>query len=104
MYLAMNRFHVREENAAAFEEMWLGRDSHLKEMAGFVRFHMLKGPLGKDGIRLYASHTEWADEASFTAWTRSEAFRAAHRNAGSGPKLFEGPPQFEGFNSVQEID
>ena len=44
MYLAMNRFTVRCENAEAFEALWLGRDSHLKEMAGFVEFHMLRGP------------------------------------------------------------
>ncbi|MDP5348079.1 MAG: antibiotic biosynthesis monooxygenase, partial [Paracoccaceae bacterium] len=43
MYLAMNRFAVRPENAAAFEALWLGRDSHLPQMEGFVEFHMLKG-------------------------------------------------------------
>lgn len=103
MFLAMNRFRVPEENAAAFEEMWLGRDSQLKEMAGFVSFHMLKGPLDGDGLRLYASHTEWADEESFSAWTRSEQFRNAHKNAGKGPRLFNEPPKFEGFTSIQEI-
>ncbi|MCR9112932.1 MAG: antibiotic biosynthesis monooxygenase, partial [Rhodobacteraceae bacterium] len=36
MYIAMNRFAVRPVNAEAFETLWLGRDSHLKEMEGFV--------------------------------------------------------------------
>ncbi len=102
MYLAMNRFTVRTENAAAFEALWLGRDSHLKEMDGFVEFHMLKGP-EEDGVRLYASHTVWATEASFLAWTRSEAFREAHKNAGNTKKLHEGAPKFEGFSSIQTI-
>ncbi len=102
MYIAMNRFTVPDENAAEFEALWLGRDSHLKEMDGFIEFHMLKGPQA-DGVTLYASHTVWADEQAFQAWTRSDAFRQAHRNAGSTRKLHQGPPQFEGFNAIQHL-
>lgn len=102
MYLAMNRFHVTPDNAEAFEALWLGRDSHLKEMEGFVEFHMLKGP-EVDGVILYASHTVWRDEESFRAWTRSDAFRAAHKGAGSTAKLHEGAPTFEGFTTIQHI-
>lgn len=103
MFIAMNRFTVKSENAAAFEALWLGRDSHLKDMDGFVEFHMLKGPADGDTI-LYASHTVWASEDAFRAWTKSEAFRAAHRNAGSTSKLHEGAPTFEGFRAIQHID
>lgn len=103
MYLAMNRFAVRPENAEAFEALWLGRDSHLKEMEGFVEFHMLKGPERKDGTILYASHTMWESQEAFTAWTRSEQFRAAHANAGGTRSLHEGVPQFEGFSAIQHI-
>ena len=78
MYLAMNRFTVPVENAEAFEALWLNRDSHLKEMDGFVGFHMLKGP-ETDGRILYASHTVWQTEEHFQAWTRSDAFRALGR-------------------------
>ena len=103
MYLAMNRFTVRSENAEAFEALWLGRDSHLKEMEGFVEFHMRKGNLREDGTILYASHTVWESEEAFKAWTRSEQFRAAHANAGGTRKLHEGHPQFEGFSAIQHI-
>lgn len=102
MYIAMNRFTVRAENAPAFEELWLGRDSHLKDMEGFVEFHMLKGP-EVDGMLLYASHTVWASEDSFRDWTRSTAFRDAHKNAGTTAKLHEGSPTFEGFSTIQHI-
>lgn len=103
MYIAMNRFHVTPANADAFEALWLGRDSHLKDMEGFVEFHMLKGPEA-EGLILYASHTVWADEDAFRGWTRSDAFRAAHKNAGSpAQKLHEGTPQFEGFSTIQHI-
>lgn len=103
MYLAMNRFAVRPENAEAFEALWLGRDSHLNEMEGFVEFHMLKTAVREDGTILYASHTVWASESSFSAWTKSEQFRKAHAGAGQTRKLHEGTPHFEGFNAFQHI-
>lgn len=103
MYIAMNRFTVSHDNALAFEKLWLGRDSHLKDMDGFVEFQMLKGPENEDGTRLYASHTVWASEDAFRAWTRSDAFRAAHKNAGNTAKLHQGAPTFEGFSVIQDI-
>lgn len=102
MYLAMNRFTVPLENAAEFEDLWLSRDSHLKEMEGFVSFHMLKGP-EDEGRILYASHTVWESEDHFRAWTKSDAFRAAHARAGDTRKLHEGAPRFEGFSAIQHI-
>ncbi|MFN4099257.1 MAG: antibiotic biosynthesis monooxygenase family protein [Pararhodobacter sp.] len=102
MYLAMNRFTVPAENAEAFEALWLGRDSRLSELDGFVEFHMLKGP-EEDGMRLYASHTIWESEEHFRAWTRSEQFRAAHQRAGDTKKLYEGAPRFEGFEAIQHL-
>ncbi|MBY6048753.1 antibiotic biosynthesis monooxygenase family protein [Vannielia litorea] len=103
MYLAMNRFTVKTDNAEAFEALWLGRDTHLKEMEGFREFHMLKGPEREDGTILYASHTVWESEETFRAWTRSEQFRASHAKAGGPDNLFEGHPQFEGFAPIQHI-
>ncbi|MEM8578326.1 MAG: antibiotic biosynthesis monooxygenase [Pseudomonadota bacterium] len=103
MFIAMNRFTVTDDNAEAFEALWLGRDSHLKDMDGFVEFHMLKGP-EDEGKRLYASHTVWESEEAFRAWTRSDAFRAAHKGAGSTMKLHEGVPKFEGFSTIQHIE
>lgn len=103
MYIAMNRFIVRLENAEALEALWLGRDSHLNGMEGFVEFHMLRGPEAGDGTRLYSSHTVWPSEEAFRSWTKSEAFRAAHKDAGSTAKLHEGAPSFEGFSVIQHL-
>ena len=52
---------------------------------------------------LYASHTIWASQAAFEAWTRSEAFRAAHANAGTNRPMYLGHPEFEGFEVVQTV-
>ncbi|XAT60204.1 antibiotic biosynthesis monooxygenase [Rhodobacteraceae bacterium Araon29] len=102
MYIAMNRFRVKRENTKAFEDLWLSRDSYLKDLEGFVEFRMLKGS-EIDGTVLYASHTVWASEKAFLNWTKSEAFRAAHKGAGQRVKLYEGSPNFEGFNTIQHI-
>ena len=105
MYIAMNRFRIRKDGGEAFERIWAERESHLHEVPGFVAFHLLKGPEGEDH-RLYASHTVWASFADFEAWTRSDAFRKAHARAGDGGSrdLYLGPPEFEGFEVVQEIN
>lgn len=103
MYLAMNRFTVLHDNAADFEDLWLGRESRLKDTEGFISFHMLKGP-EEEGQVLYASHTVWESEAHFRAWTTSDAFRAAHARAGETRKLHEGSPRFEGFRAIQKIE
>ena len=70
---------------------------------GFIEFHLLRGPERDDHV-LYSSHTLWASQADFEAWTRSEAFRRAHRDAGSNRPLYLGHPEFEGFEVIQTVD
>ena len=36
MFIAMNRFRVARGSEAAFEQVWLSRDSHLEKVPGFV--------------------------------------------------------------------
>jgi heme-degrading monooxygenase HmoA len=103
MHLTMNRFRVRPGQEAAFEAMWTTRDSHLKSVPGFVSFHLMRGE-EVDGATLYASHTLWTDRDAFLAWTKSEAFRQAHRGAKSSDAMYEGPPVLECFDSVQAIE
>jgi len=67
MFIAMNRFKVRKGAEADFEQVWLNRDSHLKDLPGFVAFHLLKGPERDDHV-LYASHSLWRSEAAFLDW------------------------------------
>ena len=102
MYLTMNRFKVRKDAADAFEEVWRCRDSHLKTVPGFKAFHLLKGPEAEDHV-LYASHTVWESQQHFEDWTKSEAFRQAHKGAGGNKDLYLGPPSLEIFESVQEL-
>ena len=102
MFIAMNRFQVVKGSEEAFERMWQSRDSYLDEMAGFVEFHLLKGPEAEDHT-LYSSHTVWQSKAHFEGWTRSEEFRRAHARADNktGESLYLGHPKFEGFEVIQ---
>lgn len=102
MFIAMNRFKVRPDAEPEFEAVWLNREVHLRDVPGFVEFHMLRGPR-HDDHRLYASHTVWESEAHFLAWTRSDAFRNAHRGAGERKPLYLEPPRFEGFEVIQTV-
>ncbi len=102
MFIAMNRFKVNKGAEADFEEVWLSRETHLEDVPGFVTFHLLKGPEHDDHV-LYASHSVWRSQAAFEAWTKSEAFRKAHARAGQGKPLYQGHPEFEGFNTLQEV-
>ena len=102
MYIAINRFKVMKGAESAFENVWLSRDTHLDRVPGFLEFHLLRGPERDDHV-LYSSHTVWASKDAFTAWTQSEHFRAAHRDAGANKPLYLGHPEFEGFEVLQTI-
>lgn len=102
MFVAMNRFKVLPGAEAEFELVWTSRDTRLRDVPGFVEFHLLRGPARDDHV-LYASHTVWHDRGAFEAWTRSEAFRLAHQGAGGHKPMYLGHPDFEGFETIQTV-
>jgi heme-degrading monooxygenase HmoA len=102
MFIAMNRFRVKKGSEDAFEQVWLSRDTHLEAVPGFLEFHLLKGPEAEDHT-LFSSHTVWRSRAAFEAWTKSDAFRAAHSRAGDNKPLYLDHPQFEGFEVRQTV-
>jgi heme-degrading monooxygenase HmoA len=101
-YIAMNRFRIALGREPEFEQIWRERESNLAQVPGFVAFHLLRGA-ASDEFSLFASHTVWASREHFEAWTQSEAFRRSHGGAARSTGLYLGPPQFEGFEVVQEL-
>mgnify|MGYP000846946696 FL=1 len=99
MFIAMNRFRIAPGREAEFIEIWRQRDSHLAQVPGYRSFALLQGATTADHT-LFASHTVWESRAAFEAWTRSEAFRAAHAGAGARRDIYLGPPQLELFDAV----
>lgn len=107
MFIAMNRFHIAKGHEEDFETLWRERDSHLEDVPGFERFHLVKNSDPKtspegEPYTLYASHTVWTTEADFRAWTESEAFKKAHAQARAPAGTYLGHPIFEGFETVLE--
>src|SRR5262245_32528955 len=102
MFIAMNRFRVKKGSEQAFEKVWLSRDSQLNKVPGFVEFHLLKGPEHED-FTLYASHTVWQNKGAFEAWTKSEAFRAVHKDVGQNKPLYIDQSQFKGVELRQNV-
>ncbi|HEX2939520.1 MAG TPA: antibiotic biosynthesis monooxygenase [Rhodopila sp.] len=103
MFIAMNRFKVLPDATTAFEEVWTSRDTYLRGVPGFVSFHLLRGPKREDHV-LYSSHTIWQNRAAFEAWTTSDAFRQAHRNAGGNKPMYLGHPELELFDVIQTVE
>ncbi|TCM58353.1 heme-degrading monooxygenase HmoA [Rhizobium sp. PP-F2F-G48] len=102
MYFAMNRFRIALGHEETFEVIWKNRDSSLAENPGFKEFRLLRGETHpEEGYTLFVSSSIWNSRDDFVAWTKSENFRAAHRNAGDNRALYLGPPTFEGFSVVE---
>ena len=98
MFIAMNHFDVDPERGEEFETRWRERERHLADVPGFKAFALLRG----DEPGQYASHSVWADRDAFEEWTRSEAFRAAHRGARMPEGLLRGHPKVRTWESVLE--
>ena len=99
MFLAMNRFKIVKGKEDKFEQIWKERDTHLKGVKGFIKFNLMKGSSEED-FSLYASHSIWESKEAFIDWTKSDAFKLAHKNAGQHKDLYLGAPNFEGFEVV----
>ncbi len=100
MFIAMNRFQIAEGKEADFINIWKSRETFLDEVPGFKTFNLLQGAT-EEGVTLFTSHSVWQDRQAFEGWTRSEAFRKAHANAGASSKdIHVGPPKLELFEAV----
>ena len=99
MYIAMNWFKINFGEEKNFEEIWKTRETHLDNVKGFENFHLIKGDTN-ESYTLYASHSTWVSKDAFLNWTKSEAFRKAHKNARTTKKVYIDHPKFEGFEVI----
>ena len=95
----MNRFKIVIGREKDFERIWKERETHLDDVSGFLEFHLVKGGTEKTHT-LYASHSTWKSHTDFINWTKSEAFRQAHKGAGEHSDVYLGHPVFEGFEVI----
>ena len=95
----MNKFKIVKGKEIEFEDVWKNRETHLADVPGFKNFNLMKGEENDDHT-LYASHSIWESKEDFWNWTKSEAFRLAHKDAGKHKELYIGSPNFEGYEKV----
>ena len=57
----MNRFKIVLGKEKEFEEVWKNRDTHLNDVPGFKKFHLVKGEANVE-YTLYASHSIWSSK------------------------------------------
>ncbi|MCP4686263.1 MAG: antibiotic biosynthesis monooxygenase [bacterium] len=73
-------------------------------MPGFQRMHVLKP---RDRSQDYLIVSEWDNEASFKAWTRSDAFKKGHRRGfedlEEAKKRGEAPPMESRFRTYEVL-
>ena len=98
-FIAMNRFKIVPKREQDFENIWKNRETHLDGVPGFMEFHLVKGK-SEDTHTLYASHSTWLSREDFESWTKSEAFRLSHKEAGVHREVYLGHPEFEGFEVI----
>ena len=95
----MNRFKIALNRENDFENIWKKRETHLNDVPGFIELHLVKGK-SEETHTLYASHSTWNTRKDFENWTKSEAFRKAHKGAGEHSDTYLEHPQFEGFEVI----
>ena len=98
-FIAMNRFKIVPNREKDFENIWKNRETHLNDVSGFIEFHLVKGN-SEETHTVYASHSTWNSRKDFEVWTKSEAFRQAHKGAGEHSSIYLGHPEFEGFEVI----
>ncbi len=88
MYVVMNRLTVPPEQAEHLEHGFSQSAGRMRAVDGCLAFQLLKED-NVAGNTVYVALTQWKDEAAFTTWTESDAFRRAHANAGQSGAMGE---------------
>ncbi len=102
MFIAMNSFQVKGDQADAFEKVWRERESFLSEFSGFMEFKLLRSKPSDEGAVTFVSHSTWLHEAAFQEWVNSDHMKKAHSGASKTRDMVLGPPKFQGFEVVMD--
>lgn len=105
MIVVTNRIPVAKGHEAEFEDRFRNRAHLIDQAPGFIKNQVLRPVLrrfnheigeweeaGEQGYHLV--QTYWESEQAFWDWTRSEAFRIAHKNRAPA-ETFAGPNVLE---------
>ena len=77
MYIAMNRFKIKNGNEKDFENLWRNRETFLDKVEGFKKFNLIKGEKFED-YTLYASHSTWSSKDLNCWWEWLPRTKSVH--------------------------
>jgi heme-degrading monooxygenase HmoA len=80
-FVAINVLTVPPAMRETLEQRFASRAGEVDRMDGFEAFELLRPVEGQDRYLVY---TRWDSEASFRAWTESQAFTRGHAQAAAG--------------------
>jgi len=117
-YVATNRFAVKKDKLAKFEQRWATRKSRLAELEGFKYFHLMRRvsleendskESERDEFGNYVSFTVWNEKKNFDDWRKGDAFKEAHGGTSIGAFLstminsimvMNGPPRPAFYDAI----
>ncbi|AVP35885.1 antibiotic biosynthesis monooxygenase [Staphylococcus felis] len=76
-YCVLNYIKVLDDQTDVFESNFLNKDSHIKQLDGFVALRILR-PKHPDNY--YLIITLWESEAHFKMWCQSKQYQDSYRN------------------------
>lgn len=97
MFVALSTFTVANGMAEQVKAAFLRRPHLVDTAPGFVRLDVISPAERPEEIWLL---TYWTDEASFRAWHRSHAWKAAHAGIPAGLRLVPGSARLRFFAHV----
>ena len=71
------------------------KEDFFSETKGIISLSYFKS--GQDEVSGIAI---WESKEAFIDWTKSDAFKLAHKNAGAHKDLYLGPPNLETFDQI----
>lgn len=102
-FVAINYISCKEHYKSRFENLFATRKGAIDTMPGFQHMEVLRANDGSD----YLIISHWADEASFQAWTKSEAFIEGHKRGFEDLRIAkergEDPPMKSNFKTYEVI-
>lgn len=104
MFVAINFITCQDSYRERFEELMTTRARAIDEMDGFQRMQVLRP---KDENENYLIISEWDNEESFKAWTKSSAFTRGHnrgfQDIDEARKRGDEPPMTSKFHTYEVL-
>jgi heme-degrading monooxygenase HmoA len=99
MFVALSRFTIRNEMAAAVRQAFMARPHLVDSVHGFIGMQVMSPLENSEEIWLV---TRWSDEGSYRTWHKSHSYHESHAGIPKGLKLVPHCTEIRYFNVFAE--